>query len=48
MVQDMLHEPRTEKEWLQEGGTMVTGLEGLRIFQLAEKLADEIWEEVIT
>lgn len=27
---------------------MVTGLEGLRIFQLAEKLADEIWEEVVT
>jgi four helix bundle protein len=27
---------------------MATGLEGLRIFQLAEKLADEIWDEVIT
>jgi four helix bundle protein len=27
---------------------MVGGLEGLRIFRLAEKLADEIWEEVIT
>ena len=27
---------------------MVGGLEGLRIFQLAEKLADEIWGEVIT
>ena len=27
---------------------MVAGLEGLRIFRLAEKLADEIWEEVIT
>ncbi len=27
---------------------MVTGLEGLRIFQLAEKLADEIWQEVVT
>jgi four helix bundle protein len=27
---------------------MVAGLEGLRIFRLAEKMADEIWEEVIT
>lgn len=27
---------------------MVGGLEGLRIFRLAEKLADDIWEEVIT
>jgi four helix bundle protein len=27
---------------------MVGGLEGLRIFQLAERLADEIWEEVVT
>ncbi|MBI2457702.1 MAG: four helix bundle protein [candidate division NC10 bacterium] len=27
---------------------MVAGLEGLRIFRLAEKLADEIWEEVLT
>jgi hypothetical protein len=27
---------------------MVAGLEGLRIFRLAEALADEIWEEVIT
>jgi four helix bundle protein len=27
---------------------MVAGLEGLRIFRLAEVLADEIWEEVIT
>lgn len=27
---------------------MVTGLEGLRIFRLAEKLADESWDEVIT
>lgn len=26
---------------------MVAGLEGLRIFRLAEKLADEIWEEAI-
>jgi hypothetical protein len=25
---------------------MVAGLEGLRIFRLAEALADEIWEEV--
>jgi len=27
---------------------MVAGVEGLRIFRLAETLADEIWEEVIT
>jgi len=27
---------------------MVAGLEGLRIFRLAEKMADAIWEEVIT
>jgi four helix bundle protein len=27
---------------------MVAGLDGLRIFRLAEKMADEIWEEVIT
>lgn len=27
---------------------MVVGLEGLRIFRLAEKLADEIWADVIT
>ncbi len=27
---------------------MVAGLEGLRIFRLAEKLADEIWADVIT
>ncbi len=27
---------------------MVAELEGLRIFRLAEKLADEIWEEVLT
>lgn len=27
---------------------MVAGLEGLRIFRLAEKLAGEIWEEAIT
>ncbi len=27
---------------------MVAGLEGLRIFQLAEELADAVWVEVIT
>ena len=27
---------------------MVAGLEGLRIFRLAEKLSDEIWEHAIT
>lgn len=35
----------TGKRWRN---AMVAGLEGLRIFQLAEDLADTVWAEVVT
>ena len=33
---------------MSRGDAMAEGLEGLRIFRLAEALADEVWAEVLT